>query len=281
MQQKSSPRGHNSPLHAWHEELTRHLLAILEKDGGARRNVAHIVETVYVDQTRAPWPGSYLSPAKKLGFHKWLQKNAQILSHIKDSSVLVEFVSKVSSRLLRELSAAQISSTVMDQESGRRAQIEHLIKQEMSRGLSTEDTVSRSVQRYVKENARTKRYQEEIHAPENDPLRDLLGLPRIGRTLLPKEDIRVHMARFVVKSKLPLALVQQSKTPDLLLGEFANRCKFVGFADKQHLIVLLDVSSPLVAQELMFSKTAILKRLRQSPELAQVVDVRFRVKPGG
>lgn len=278
MQPKSTHRWQNSPLQKWHEEVTHHLLSILHKERG-RRTVVQVVELIYVDQTRAPWPGSYLSPAKKLVFRKWLEKNAQVLTFMKEDSALTEFASRAASRLLRELSASQIASTLMNDQAEQKAQIEHMIRQELLTGASTEDTVSRGVQRYLREHSRSKRFQTEIRTPENDPLRELLGLPRIGKNILPKEDIRVHMARFITRSKLPLAFASTAQAQESFLGEFASQCQFAGFADKKNTILLLDVASALVAQELSFSKTAILKRCRKSPELAHLVDVKFRVKP--
>lgn len=281
MQSKPTHRRQNSPLQKWHEEVTHHLHAILRREKG-RKTIAQVVELIYMDQTRAPWPGSYLSPSKRLAFKKWLEKNVQMLSYSKDPSALSEYAARAASRLLRELSASQISSIFMNDESEKKAQIEHMIRQEMMTFGPTSDsidTISRSVQRYFKENARAKRHQTEIKTPENDPLRELLGLPRIGKTLLPKEDIRVHMARFIASSNLPLAVAAKAQTQESFLGEFSDRCTFAGFADKRNLILLLDVASPVVASELSFAKNAILSHCHKTPELAQVIDIKFRVRP--
>lgn len=256
----------------------RHLVDLLEKNNKATSSIAQIVDLIFVDQMRSPWPGSFLAPSKRDAFRQWLEKNARVLAFSKTDDAIADFASRVSSRLLRELSASQISWTLTDQESEKMAQIEHMIRQEMRKGIPAEDTVDRSVQRYLKQNARSKLHQTEIKSAQNDSIRDLLGLPRIGRALLPREDIRVHLANFLAKANVSIDMLAAANEPQTLLGEFAKQCSFGGFADKDHRVMLLHVKSPVIAQELTFQKLALLKRIRKTPEMAKVLDVQFKVR---
>lgn len=273
----------DSPLKKWNDELTRHLVALLEalfaKTAPQKPALEYVVEIVYVDQTRAPWPGSYLSPAKREIFKAWLMKNARILFFASERPSVNEFATKVSSRLLRELSAAQISSMFYTPETEKKAQLEHMIRQELHSQGSSEETLARSVQRYFRAAARERRFKEEIKAPENDPVRDLLGLPRIGRPLLPKEDIRVHMARFISHTKLLATLGDMANNVHDSLGEFSHFARFAGFMDKRQTILLLDVKSAGAAQELALNKVHLLSRLRKVPELTGLMDFQCRVRP--
>jgi hypothetical protein len=278
MQQKSEQKSSSSPLGKWHDELMRHLTKLIEKNRKTTSTIAQLVELVFIDQTRAPWPGSLLTPQKRATFRQWLEKNARLLAYSRTETAVEEFAAKVSSRLLRELSASQISWTLNDRESEQKAQLEHMIRQEMRGTHGGDDPVGRSVQRYLKATQHSKQYQSEIKVEENNPVRDLLGLPRIGRSLLPREDIRVHLARFLTKGKIPIELLAASMEPETLLGEFSKQCTFVGFADIGHRIILLEVKSGMVAQELNFQKLKLLKQIRKTPEMAKVLDVRFNVK---
>jgi|GEM_PF-4630100 len=279
MQQKPKQQSaKDSPLERWHKEVLRHLLDLLERNKKTTSSIAQIVDLIFVDQMRSPWPGSFLAPAKRTAFRNWLERNARVLAFSKTDDAIEDFASRVSSRLLRELSASQISLTLVDQESEKKAQIEYMIRQEVRNGAQAEDTVDRSVQRYLKQNARSKLHQTEIKAAQNNPIRDLLGLPRIGRALLPREDIRVHLANFLAKANMSIELLAAASEPQTLLGEFAKQCSFAGFVDKDHRIMLLHVKSPVVAQELTFQKLALLKRIRKTPQMAKVLDVQFRVK---
>lgn len=273
----------SSPLHRWHEEIMRHLISILETSitRDKPKDIAQIVEIIFNNQTRSPWPGSFLSKEKKEVWRQYVAKNANILNYSDGPAALSEFASKITNRLLRELSATQISSTLLSHEAERNTQIEHMIRQEFYLRNSSEDTVSRSVQRYFRENARTKRNQTEIKSSENDPLRDLLGLPRIGRSVLPHEDIRVHMIKFLTaSSKLSTILSFETSSLEGKLGkEFAGKCKPVGFADKQRKFLIVDVASPLAAQELAFSKSLFISRIKKISGFESVTDIKFRIAP--
>lgn len=263
----------------------RHLLALLEsatRDGKkSTAEIRQIVDVIFIDQTRSPWPGSFLSMEKREVWRDYIERNAQILGYSVGHDALMELASKITNRILRELSAAQISSTLLSPEAERNTQVEHMIRQEFYLRGAGADTVSRSVQRYFRENARTRRNQTEIKTTEDDPLRDLLGLPRIGRSLLPHEDIRVHMAKFLSSTKkLSTILSFDAAGIEQKLGrEFSSKCKPIGFADNQKKILLVEVSSPLAAQEIAFSKTLLISRLKKIAGFESISDLRFKIVP--
>lgn len=283
------------PLIKWHKEIIRHLIAILEPVASSRKIspdvLSQIVNLVFNDQTRAPWPGSLLSKAKKENWRQFVEKKAKIFIYAHTPEALSEFVSKVSSQLLRELSATQISSALLNNETARNTQIEHIIRQEFFANSSAQDMISRSIQRYFKEDARARRSQTEIKIHENDPLRDLLGIPRIGRPMLPFEDIKVHMARFLKNasplksnsSSVPNFLLTscfESASIETLIGkEFSKHCQPVGFADRQQKILLINVYSSIAAHEISLSKALLISRLKKAKGFEQLTDIHFRITP--
>lgn len=287
MESKKSKSSGNSPLFRWHEEMLRHLLLFLKTFAATQKislsNIDQLIQAIYIDQTRAPWPGSFLSPEKKELWKQFVERNSKILIYTNGEAAYSEFASKISSRLLRELSAAQITSTLLSQEAVRHTQIEHMIRQEFYSRGSPADTVSRSVQRYFRAEAKTRRDRTEIKMSEDDPMRDLLSLPRIGRSLLPREDLRVHLARYLSSPSIGKHLQRASSfaalsgANQMFSDELSKLCKPVGFADRHYRILLVEASSASAAQDMAFNKASLIARIRKIPGFEKIQDIKFRL----
>ena len=145
----------------------------------------------------------------------------------------------------------------------------------------SEDHIRRALTRAIRERKRM-RGVSSIHLADNDPLRTVLDVPARGRVLLPKNDLRVHIAAAARATTfgdvLRLAARFSEEIVRPVLGEELWALgRPVGFSDRKQSRVLIETSSVSKAHEIQLRSPELVHRLKSTPGFENTKSVKIIV----
>lgn len=270
-------------------ETARHLFRLLRRilEEGVRSDASRVVDVAYVQLTRPGRPGAVLSDANRIALKSEMQLAAGRFVELSDNAALARFCKEVSAAAYRRVPKGRHSRPLHDAVESSKDLARMAVLGEYSSSHDDKDLVRRAVTRAMRERRRHTQRTVRVDVEEQDPLRDLLDLPSRGAVRLPPHDIRLHMANVLSrkgsKSELPLLLRKAArfseKTLRPALGEeLWGLCRPVGFADPRYRVLIVQVTSSVLAHEVSLRKRELLHRLQAVPGFEEVRDVRFKVE---
>jgi hypothetical protein len=191
------------------------------------------------------------------------------LAYANDMKSLLHFAQQAIAKVM--IRVPNHSKTVLEQR-----HLAGLIQMERSLGETDSMAAARAAAKYFQTKRREHAGKTYVAPDPDNRLAQILSLPKSIGAELPKQDIR----GLILKSPLADLLKQAACfAPEVLkpiLGEeLFSKIKPVGFGDKMHKTVLIQVESSSMAQEMSFRKLDILNRLKRLKEFEQVADLRF------
>lgn len=167
------------------------------------------------------------------------------------------------------------------------------IKRSMSEGHSEHGAASRAAYSLINEQKAYELEKAREKQIENHPLGYALTLFNSSKKPLAREDIRNHLLKLKNKSEkigtgqgvlFNLLKKAQSFSPhrlyQLLGDDLFFLCRPVGFADKNGLVIEVEVPSSAHLHALSFRKAEILKALKADAAFKQAQNIRMKVKAG-
>lgn len=231
----------------------------------------HVAHICLIHLCRPGWPGAGLSPVRRLELGQELTKLSRALFYSKDKASLIMFAKAAVQAVAKKLPSKPETKPL--------ARMTAIIHSELLSGRGSVEVATRAAARVFSDEQRQKRQTVDVNLAKNDPLRDVLAIPKSSTARLPKTDLRALMLRCDLTSLLHEATPFASKTMRETLGdELFAKCKPLGFGDRFSKTVLLEVNSSSIAHEMLFRKNEILNRLRRIPSLSKISDIRFKCR---
>lgn len=146
----------------------------------------------------------------------------------------------------------------------------------------SEDMVRRAVLRAVRERKRRGGLVR-LRMEEGDPLRAMLDLPRTGKVLLARNDVRAKMSQASEGSAFGSVLRKAARFSEEVVRPMVGEDLWelgrpVGFSDQAETRVVIEVSSSVRAQEIQLRSTELVERLRAIPGFSHTRAVHILLK---
>lgn len=223
------------------------------------------------------WPLSKTSLARKELLQKQLTSLCVSLLYTQDAKTISVLALQIAKCVFQYSPSTNGKPELIHQK------LERIIKYQSENARSSDDVIEKSIRSFLHQEKKTQK--RTVAVDMHHPLKNVLGIPK-NVSRLPREDIRSQLVRSssdesptsltaLLKQALPFA-------PQMLqaaLGsELYRLARPVGFADKRHHVVLIEVDSASAAQEISYRKDEIISRLKCIQGFEHISDVRYTVK---
>lgn len=242
-----------------------------------------VVEVAMVQLLRPGRPGARLSATARDTLRAGLHQLAEALDVSQPRSLLA-FARAAADAALAMIPPPRHPGATIDVASraGAAELARAAVWAEATHARDPDDHVQRAVTRALRER-RKGRGLKSVPLADDDPLRAVLDVPSRGRVVLPRTDLRIHMASAADGTALGQALRQAARFSEELIRdavgeELWSLCRPVAFANKDETRVLVQVRSALMAHEVQLRSQELVHRLRTVPGLAQLAGIKIVVE---